>query len=166
MKLEIGKGIKSRLKNCYKITVDFMFGDGDGNEELEFFVSDMDYAHQETKDELHDFIRHIQSCIEIDDKGRGGFYRDEECVKWYGLGIDYNTTFKPAYQWGRFCEDGSSNYSDRANELPDLFDYDSKFTYYIPTYSDGWYGSYQNITIVHMDENGDTCDVKIINDEN
>lgn len=164
MKLEIGSSIKSRLRNCYKITVDF--SDADGSEELEFFVSDMRYSHYNDREEMHDFIKHIQSCITIDNEGRGGFENADECVKWYGLGLDYGKKFTPAYQWGRFCEDGSSNYSDLANELPDLFDYDSDFTYCIPTYSDGWYASYQNITIVHIDENGDICDVKIIDDEN
>ena|ERR1035437_857526 len=162
MKLKINKGIKSRLKNCYKITVDFMFGDADGNEELDFYISDMAYSHQEDREEMHDFIKHIQSCIEIDRKGRGGFEQADECVKWYGLGLDWRTTFTPAYQWGRFCEDGSQNYAENSDELSDTLDENSHFIYCIPTYSDGWYASYQNITIVHMNEEGDISDVEII----
>lgn len=164
MKLIINdESIKSRKRNCYEIIVTFMFGDCDGYDDIEFTFTDEEYNDSVFKKEVHEFIKHIQSCIKIDSNGRGGFENSSEAIKWYGLGIDWRNTFEPAYKWGKYCENSLDYYDDeidgedqeKINELGDIFTYD------IPRYDGGWLGSYNNLEIKHYDQNGDIYDVKI-----
>lgn len=167
MYLEINKEIKSRLRNIYQINVEFMFGNYDGEETLNFYYTKEEY--ETNPKELHEFIKHIQSCIAIDSKGRGGFRSSNEAIKWYGLGLDWRSTFIPAYKWGKYCEDSYNGWYDEDEiefDKIDKLDKNSKFLYSIPAYDDGWYGSYENIEILYYNEEGNIHNVNIIEDEN
>lgn len=165
MQLIVQDKLKSQLRNCYEIEVEFMFGDADGEEVVPFIFSDEQYKRQDFKQLTHDFIKSILSCIRYDSQGRGGFDFSSEAIKWYGLGIDYKRKLTPPYQWGRFCMD--STYGDEEDYEEGLLDMyeDTHFSYAIPTYSDGWYGSYHGINIYYYDNDGYKYNVEI-NEEN
>lgn len=160
MKLEIKEKQKSQLHNHFEIEVRFMFGDADGYETLKFKFEKSKYDNDlEFQEEVHDFIKSIKSCIELDNiHGRGGFQFLEELCEWYDLGMD--DTWKDGnykkeqiyqtYQWNRFCCNSDNK---NINE--------SCFLYEVPTYDDGWYGSYDNIEIFYYDENGFKYNVEI-----
>jgi hypothetical protein len=159
MKLIIKEKSKSQLREAYAIEVDFMFGDTDGDETLTFEFSKAEYANSDFAEEVHSFIRSILEAINVDYNGRGGFESSKECIKWYGLGQDYMwknnklvnaKAHEPVYQWNRFCDDG---YDIDEPEVQNVSE-SGKFLYSIPTYSDGWYASYENISISYYDEQG------------
>ena len=80
MKLEIKEKQKSQLHDHFEIEVQFMFGDADGYETLKFAFEKSKYDNDlEFQEEVHDFIKSIQSCIDLDNiHGRGGFQSLEE----------------------------------------------------------------------------------------
>ena len=154
MELIIDKdSFQERKRNCYEMIITFMFGDSNGEEDVKFYFSDKEYENPIFKEEVHEFIKHIKSCIEIDNFGRGGIQCPDELINWYNLGIDHRRRFKPAYKWGRYCEDSCEDSCDELGEL---------FTYIIPAnYDDGWYASYYDFEIKYYDNNGDMFNVII-----
>lgn len=164
MELVIKERVKNQLRNCYKIEVDFMFGDGDGNEVLTFRFSKEQYEDPYFKELTHDFIKSILSCIEYDSKGRGGFDTSSEVISYYAFGNDWREKRTPPYQWGRFCEDYTSGYEDDYEEELEYNWTTGPFSYWIPTYSEGWFGSYNYISIWYYDEEGYKHAVEIKND--
>lgn len=167
MELLIKNKTSDQLRDSFVIEVEFMFGDADGEEILKFPFSRSSYdSDPRAKKEVHDFIRSIQEAIALDNKGRGGFQSSREVANWYGLGLDSvyeNRSFvekqvnTPIYQWSRFCED---DYDGIAN-TEELEVTSDTFLYSIPTYDDGWYSSYQDITVFYYDSEGYKYNVKI-----
>lgn len=69
MQLSINKEIIEVPKNKYKVSVDFMFGDADGDATEEVLVDD----NQDNKDELERFIKCLIMCNAAYPHGRGGY---------------------------------------------------------------------------------------------
>lgn len=164
MELIIKEKVKNQLRNCYEIEVDFMFGDADGEETLKFVFPEEQYKDETFKELTHDFIKSILSCIKYDSRGRGGFNSSSDAISWYAFGHDWKRKITPPYQWGRFCENYTFG-SEEDYEEDQEYDWNvGLFSYCIPTYDDGWYGSYSDISIWYYDKEGYKHAVEIKND--
>lgn len=162
MELIIKEKEENQLRACYQIDIEFMFGDADGEDTLSFTFSEDLYNKKSFKEEVHDFIKSILSCIKMDSQGRCGFDSTDECYMWYHKNKEraykgYTETPYKTYQWSRFCED-STYYEDEISD----FNENSHFIYNIPTYADGWYASYKGIEVFYYDENGYKYNVEIV----
>lgn len=170
MELVIKDKSKSQLRSCFKIEVGFMFGDADGEETIEFIFTTDQYKDPEFRTLTHDFIKSIQDCIRLDSRGRGGFDSSDEAIRWYALGENsyyVKKGYKPVYQWGRFCEDIDNVYNEelaeQLNSCFPIYEEYNFFSYSIPTYADGWYGSYDYINVWYYDAEGYKYSVEIKN---
>ena len=166
MELKINeKKIQVAFRNGYEITLKFMIGDADGFESISFFFTDDQYNDPDFKENVHEFIKHINSCINLDSGGRYDFYRPKELNDWYSLGKDGNDTYPPAYKWSVYCKEWSV-YCEDAAEYENIAYTPNYFSYFIPCDSQGWYLSYYDMNIVHYDNDGNSFGVNIINDDN
>lgn len=162
MELRIDNSAKTpRMRNCYEIIITFMFGDGDGAEDVRFTFTDEQYNDPDFRKEVFEFIKHIQSGIKVDNDGRDVIQGVQQAIDFYGLGKDYYETFTPVYKWGEYCEQAGDGCDD-VYDAPELNKY---FNYSIPTYYDEWFGSYAYLKINHYDEDGDIFNVEIIDND-
>lgn len=164
MELKINSESNPSKHNCYEIILTFMFGDMDGEEKEYFYFSDLEYNNPKFKAEVHEFIKHLQSAVELDSTGRSGIDDINELIYRYGFGLNRgNKWTNPVYKWGKYCE-RSLEYEKELNlGLLDSFDEDSSFTYDIPSDNYDFYASYRDLKIIYYDENGNIHDVEIIN---
>lgn len=167
MELVFSKGKKKSLQNTYKIVVTFMIGDADGYKELHFTFSLDWFSIPENKTLTYNFIKSIQSCIELDSHGRCGFDNTSELIDWYGFGFDRcGDKYDFPYMWATFCKN-TFNHSCKYgnNEQFDLLHKsfkESLFSYYIPVEPGGWYTSYDSIDVYYYDEFGNEFEMDII----
>jgi len=152
-------------KDCYEIVVNFMEGDADGYEQIKFVFEKSKLEDHTFKKYVSDFIDSIESCINLDNKGRIGLDNIEEVVKWYGYGRDRcRHNYGGDINWGRFCV--CRNQLDKkiedSEEFEDLLPYQEKdnfFSYEIP--NNEWYTSYDRIDMYYYDNEGVKFDVDI-----
>ena len=133
MKFKIGKKLTPEIhKNEYRININFMYGDADGYEDVDIFVS-----KEEENNELPRFIVFLDNCIKLyESSGRCGYDTYDE-VEDYGYFVDE-------------CEENESEDPQIILEWP-----------YDPS-NGGTKATIEGYTITYFDEDGYEYGVKII----
>lgn len=167
MELKI-KEAEKRVKttNTYEIVVGFMEGDADGSEEHIIKFSEVLLENPEFMKELEAFLICINECIKQDSKGRGGF--EDPC--------DLLQEYKDIKDWVKYCfssadaiedsddiaeEEWLEEYGITKEEFNNPTGFTKMFLYDVPTYSEGWYDSYDSINIFYYDAFGDKFPVEV-----
>ena len=166
--------VKSKMpskSNCYEIVIEFMIGDADGDKFVKFDFPEEKMEDVEFKQYVSDFIDSINGCIKLDGNGRVGFDDVLECTQWYAGGFDRcHDQYEGVPSWSRFCKDpleideDDLPLKDENEELIEMepFQEDNNpFAYHIPSDENGFYCSYESITMYHYDSDGGKYEVEI-----
>lgn len=144
MELIINPKKKERIRNSYQIIIRFMEGDADGYSKVKFLFHESRLQEPRFMVVLEEFIDHIIACIEHDKQGRGGFDSTEELIGEY----------RHIENWTKFCCVDEWLDTEDNKDLPRA-SWGSGFCYDVPSYSEGWYSSYDGYRIFYYDANGD-----------
>ena len=155
IKLDIQQGTKKqRPRNMYKINLEFMVGDADGEVNEQFTFNEKKLEDPKFLIYLTEFVQHLDDCIKLDRQGRGGFQDPTECVDHYQY----------VKNWAKFCTIPAECLSE--DELEDYeglepymkYEDGNIFSYDVPCQED-WYTSYRNLTIKYYDSDGEIFNV-------
>jgi hypothetical protein len=162
MKLNIDFSSKeNKPQEEYEIVLDFMEGDADGYEAIHFKFGKGRLEEPEFMKELEEFLVCVNECIRKDSRGRGGFEDYSELISEYAH----------INNWSKFCHEAFYDVDDE--ELLEDYEWTQEevdnyrdgirpfFSYMVPTYSDGWFDSYEDIEIYFYDANGDRFPVTV-----
>jgi len=162
MKLNVDFSTKeAKPQEEYEIVLDFMEGDADGYEQIHFKFGKERLEEPEFMKELEEFLVCVNECIRQDSRGRGGFesYHDLICE------------YSDIKNWSKFCHEAFEDVEDE--DLIEEYEWTQEevdnrkaglspfFSYMVPSYSQGWFDSYQNAEIYYYDKNGDRFPVTI-----
>jgi hypothetical protein len=162
MKLNVDFSTKEeKPQEEYEIVLNFMENDADGYEQVHFSFGKEKLEDPEFMKELEEFLICTNECLRKDARGRGGFM-------YYGELID---EYNHIPNWYKFCSEAFEDVED--DELIDIHEMTQEevdyirnggstyFSYMVPTYSDGWFDSYEDMDIYYYDENGDRFPVTV-----
>lgn len=146
---------KEKTTNTFVILLKFMENDADDFTTTRFEIPEKKLSDPDYKNQVEKFITHINECIRMDSKGRGGIDDIKE------LYLRYNRV----ENWSKYCINVYEDYyvpGDDDAKLEEDDNYDENWGYYIPTDTYGsFYNSYKDCQIIYYDHNGDEFPVEI-----